>query len=310
MSLSKELLVELATQFDTPLYVYHQQQLQDNLRRFRTEITYRPLTLHAALMANDTPQLLALCRDNQVGAFVNSPRHLSVALHQVGWNPSEIIYASSNNSEATIQRLAELGVTFHANSLRELNLYGRYAHHQQLGLRLAWPMPGQTQSGRLGLTLNELETAQQIAQRHQLKINGLHVYLGTNITQADYYLQQLEKVLPINPPIIYAITHPGAANFLQKVGYCPLNLSPNLAQIYLPRIRSLVQNDVPHQSKINQIALLYTQPNSITLEQIKQRIITYIERIDSPIAQPKPQQVKKEPRRSEAMIAWQKSSAD
>ncbi len=197
MKLSTELFTQLAHQFNTPLYVYDGEQLQHNLRRFTAEITYRPLRLHVALMANDTPQLLAECRANGVGAFVNSPRHLSIALHQVGWQPAEIIYASSNNTAATIERLVELGVTFHANSLRELKLYARNNVRPRVGLRLAWPMPGQMQPARLGVRLNELLTARHVAEQCGLHINGLHVYLGTNIANADYYLQQIEKILPI-----------------------------------------------------------------------------------------------------------------
>ncbi len=189
---------QCAAQFGTPLYIYDKQQLQSNLRRLLEEISYRPLRLHLPLIANDTASLLHLGRTTHtLGAFVNSPRHLSIALHKVGWPPHDIIYASSNISEEIIRHVARFGVIFHANSLREVHLYGRYAPDHTMGLRIAWPLPEQTQVGRLGLQQHELAAALDMTARQNLKITGLHFYLGTNITQADYYLEQLEKIIPL-----------------------------------------------------------------------------------------------------------------
>ncbi len=192
-------LTSLAEQFGTPLYLYDAGQLQQNINAFQAHITYRPFSLYAPLMANNNPHLLEICRNCGMGAFVNSPYHLALALHRVGWSPAEIIYASSNTQEVVLQRIAQLGVGFHADSLRELELYGRQAHRRQVGLRLAWPMPDRSRPGRLGLRLTEIDQALQLARRHQLQITGLHLYLGTNISQAGYYLAQLRQLLPYAP---------------------------------------------------------------------------------------------------------------
>ncbi len=85
------------------------------------------------------------------------------------------------------------------------------------------------------------------------------------------------KLWPTNPPIIYAITHAAPANFLQKIGYHGLKLPANMTEIYRPCIRSLVERDVTNQGTIEQIRFVYAPPN--TLAQIKQTLVSYVERI-------------------------------
>src|SRR5260221_3036047 len=50
-----------------------------------------------ATMANDHPALLAEVRDCSHGVFVNSPRHLQLAIKS-GFAPERIVYAASNMS--------------------------------------------------------------------------------------------------------------------------------------------------------------------------------------------------------------------
>jgi diaminopimelate decarboxylase len=45
-----------------------------------------------------------------------------------------------------------------------------------------------------------VDLARQVARQNQLQIKGVHIYLGTFIAEADYYLQQLEQLLPLAAP--------------------------------------------------------------------------------------------------------------
>lgn len=191
----------IAARFGTPLYVYDAGRLRHNARRFFDAITYRPLSVYAALMANDNPHLLRLCREAGLGAFVNSPRHLAAAL-AVGCPPGTVIYASSNVPAPLIEHMAARGVVFHANSLRELAVYGAYASaraeaRHEIGLRIAWTLPGAARPARLGVSHDEIAPALALAHQHTLRINGLHVYLGTNLDDARYYLAQVHALLPL-----------------------------------------------------------------------------------------------------------------
>src|SRR5918998_1710631 len=86
-------LAATAAEFGTPWYVYDADLIKRNATRF-AQLSYPHRSVHFASMANNNPELLRIARGFGLGIFVNSVKHLKLAL-DCGFTADEIIYTST-----------------------------------------------------------------------------------------------------------------------------------------------------------------------------------------------------------------------
>lgn len=185
----------------TPCYLYDEALIRRNAERF-TGLSYPHKAVHFASMANNNPELLRLLHGAGMGIFVNSVKHLRLAL-DCGFAPTEIIYTSTGVRRSDLELIAELGVAINLDSLGQLELYGTIAPGTSCGIRLNIDENslGNVFIGaesRIGLLENELEVAAKIADRYRLTITGTHVYLGTNIASLDTMMRGVARTLELS----------------------------------------------------------------------------------------------------------------
>jgi diaminopimelate decarboxylase len=201
--------------FGTPCYIYSQQALIKNVIGFRG-IEYEPKRIHAATMSNSNPELLRLLHRHGVGVFVNSYWHLQIALG-AGIPASDVIYTATGVPRAIMRELVANGIRTNVDSVQQLGLYGQMNPGGKVGLRLnimekprAQAGPPRAQSGggqgasdepfhksesRIGICESELDEVFEIAATYRLVINGVHVYLGTDIIEPAYLIAGVHAAL-------------------------------------------------------------------------------------------------------------------
>ncbi|GAA2806923.1 diaminopimelate decarboxylase family protein [Crossiella cryophila] len=189
------------SQYGTPCYLYDESLIRRNAERF-TGLAYPDKAVHFASMANNNPELLKLLHGLGMGIFVNSARHLKLAM-DCGFAPSEIIYTSTGVRRSDLELISKLGVAVNLDSLGQLELYGSIAPGTSCGIRLNIDENslGNVFIGaesRIGLLENELELAAKIADKYQLTITGTHVYLGTNIVSLETMMQGVARTLELS----------------------------------------------------------------------------------------------------------------
>jgi diaminopimelate decarboxylase len=151
-------------------------------------------------MANDHPQILACIRREGIGAFVNSERHLTLAL-EAGFRPPDIIYAASNMTRDELAARVRAGVNLVLDSLGQLEtLASLRAGGLDIGVRLnvgsaldkrdVRPDP----SYRFGILQQEIAAAVSLARRAGLRIVGAHSYFGTDIRDPRTLLRGLDRL--------------------------------------------------------------------------------------------------------------------
>jgi len=200
-NLSARALVE---RFGSPLYVYDASKIRQNVRKFK-EIPYENIDIYFASMCNNNPHILSLMRDMGVKVFVNSPKHLLIA-YRCGFLPHDIVFTSSNLSDSDFDYVIRDNVILNVDSLGQLGKYGIRNPSSRVGLRInpinllisdktknVFVGPG----CRLGILETEIDEAFRIASRYELSLNGIHVYLGTNLMDLDFFKRGAEEVLRI-----------------------------------------------------------------------------------------------------------------
>jgi diaminopimelate decarboxylase len=188
----------IVSAFGTPCYIYSQRALLKNVASFG-DIEYEPKRVHAATMSNNNSHLLRLLHRHGVGVFVNSHLHLQIAL-EAGIPSSDIIYTATGVPRPVMRELVANGIRTNVDSLRQLELYGQMNPGGKVGVRLNITESTrgalfEKSESRIGMCEHELDQALEIAARHRLTINGVHVYLGTDILDPAYFIGGVQATL-------------------------------------------------------------------------------------------------------------------
>jgi len=179
------LLDAIAAEHGTPCYVYDAATLRDRLARLRAFDVVR-----YAQKASSNVHLLRLVRE--AGAVVDavSRGEIERALRagfRPGGEPAEIVYTADLLEEATLERVAELGIPVNAGSADMLDVVGRRRRGHPVWLRVN---PGfghghsrKTNTGgessKHGIWHESLEDALRRIDAHDLSLVGLHMHIGS-----------------------------------------------------------------------------------------------------------------------------------
>ena len=182
----------------TPCYVYDQRKIRSNIGQF-SKISYGHKSIHFASMANNNATLLRLLKESSIGVFVNSMKHLAIALNS-GFGPEDIIYATTGMSADDVRFLASKRIRLHLDSLQQVDIYGSHAPGRSVGVRLNIAERSKDNvlsapESRIGMDRNDFPLLLARAAKYSLKIVGAHVYLGTNITSVDTMIEGTRHTL-------------------------------------------------------------------------------------------------------------------
>jgi diaminopimelate decarboxylase len=186
----------IAREHGTPLYVHDLVRVEEQARALQGALAAAGLRhrVRLALKAQREPAFLRFVRDlgppgspQSVGMDVCSPGEVRWALEH-GWEPSEISATGTNLSERDLDAILPSGVHLNVDLLSQLERVGRRAPGSTVGLRVnprigaSFAGGGQSYAGerptKFGIYPEQLRRALEIARRHDLTIDTVHVHAG------------------------------------------------------------------------------------------------------------------------------------
>ena len=205
----RERILELSALETGPFYLYDTDRIRQNCNSFLS-IPYPAKSIHFAMMANSTPQFLQIIREAGLNIFVNSGLHLELA-ERTGFHEEEIVFAASALDEPTMRKVRQSGALLILDSTGQLDQWSSLFPDAGAGIRCnigELVTPKKTLAGyflgkqsRLGLTP---ESIHKLAGNP--RIAGLHIYVGTNITDINYFIEcysQLSELAGLFPGLRY-----------------------------------------------------------------------------------------------------------
>ena len=187
------------SEFD-PYYVYNSLKIRKQCGLFKS-IAYKNSAIHFASMANANPQFLQIIKEEKLNIFVNSLMHLERAL-EAGFRADEIIFTASALSNKVMKQAESYGVQLNIDSPNQLNQWLKLFPHKPIGIRCnigdkVTPYSSHAGSfigkeSRLGFSLQEID---EISDK--TKIKGLHLYVGTDIFNIDYFIDCYKELIAI-----------------------------------------------------------------------------------------------------------------
>jgi diaminopimelate decarboxylase len=191
-------LADIAASEGTPLYVYSAGIISSRYRAIDEAFASYPHTLHYAFKANSTLAIARLVRSLGAGADANSGGEIDVAL-RAGFIPEDIVFTGVGKTDAELAQAIDLGVrTINAESEGELDRIDVLARARQTRARVALRVNPDIdarshphistghKASKFGIALEDVTgICQRMADREGLAIVGLHIHIGSQITDLD-----------------------------------------------------------------------------------------------------------------------------
>nr|WP_231385766.1 diaminopimelate decarboxylase [Thiomonas sp. FB-6] len=201
---------ELAARFGTPLYVYSRAAIEASARAYADAVGDRPVALRYAVKANSSLAILQLLSRLGWGFDVVSGGELARVL-AAGADASQVVFSGVGKTDAEIEAALRAGVQcINVESLSELQRLNRVAGSTgvpaPVSLRINPDVDPRThpyistglRNNKFGIAQSQARQAYaQCMQLPHLRVLGIDVHIGSQITEIGPYLDALDRVLDL-----------------------------------------------------------------------------------------------------------------
>lgn len=200
--LSGEELTDAVTRYGTPLYVYDENFLIERCNQLTNLFSGLPVEWLYAMKANDNPHILEIISRNGFGLDTVSYEEVLLGLGFVS-SPGEIFYTENNMTDAEMDQAIQSGVTLNIGSYSRLEAFSRHPDAQSCCLRVN-PAIGDghhnkvvtgNAESKFGITKESIEDCIRLAKESKIRIEGLHVHIGSGIKDPSNMYDAISMML-------------------------------------------------------------------------------------------------------------------
>lgn len=230
-------LVQLAKQFDSPLYVYHAEKIKEQYEKLTSGFSSVDARFFFACKALTNINILKYIHSLGCGIDCSSINEVKLALH-AGVPSPMILYTSNGISFEEIAEAVQAGVHVNIDSLSNLEKFGKkYGTNYPVGVRLR---PNILAGGNLkistghekskfGIPIDQLDQLKEVVAMYNIRIDTLHIHTGSDIKDADVFvhgIKVLSELVPHFPDLAHIDLGGGF-----KVPYEPEDEETDIAHI-------------------------------------------------------------------------------
>ncbi len=196
--------VELAEKYGTPLYVYNEKILREKCRDLKQLVTYPHFVVDYSAKANSSLALLEIIKSEGLEADAVSPGEIHIEL-MAGFKPNEIFYICNNVSKEDMQYAIDKGVTVSADSLSQLEQYGKLNPGGEIAVRFN-PGVGAGHSEKVvtagkdtkfGVDAELVDDVKKILKKYDLKLIGINQHIGSLFMTGEAFVKSVDSLLEI-----------------------------------------------------------------------------------------------------------------
>ena len=203
-------LTSLASKFGTPLYVYSQHTLEDHFQQLDSALAAMDHSVCFAVKSNSNLAVLRTLAAQGSGFDIVSAGELRRVI-EAGGDPRRCVFAGVGKTEPEIEFALRQGIyCFNAESEPELARIDRVAGRLKLIAPVAvrvnpnveahthHKITTGTYENKFGIAMEQIEGVYaRAARRKHLRLLGLQMHIGSQITETAPFEQAVRKVLPV-----------------------------------------------------------------------------------------------------------------
>jgi diaminopimelate decarboxylase len=200
-----QLLLECVEQVSTPVYVYQADVIERQLHRLKSAFAGADLRVMYACKALSTGAILRLMNELGTGLDTVSIQEVELGL-RAGFEPSRILYTPSMVSFDELSAVAKIGAQINIDTISVLEQFGSvFGGTIPVCIRInPHIMAGGNEristghiDSKFGISIHQMRHVERIVASHGMFINGLHMHTGSDILDADVFLQGAELLFDV-----------------------------------------------------------------------------------------------------------------
>ncbi len=235
--LSNTKLVSIATEYGTPLYIYHAERIKQQYSRLTTAFNGINAHIFYACKALSNINVLKYIKSLGAGLDTVSIGELYLGL-QAGFQPQDIIFTPNCVALDEIVLAKEKGVNINIDNISLLEQFGNiYGDSYPVCIRINphimaggnYKISTGHVDSKFGISIHQLRHIERIVKSTGLKVKGLHMHTGSEIMDTGVFLRGAE--------IMYEITeHFPHLEFIDmgsgfKIAYKPDDPETNVEEL-------------------------------------------------------------------------------
>ena len=193
-------LLDLASEFGCPLYVYDATKIESQFHRLTSAFSkVERVRINYAVKALSNIAILQLFK--KIGANIDtvSIQEVQLGLH-AGFEPHQIIYTPNGVSFEEIEEAAKLGVQINIDNLSILEHFGAKYPNVPVCIRInPHVMAGGNTNisvghidSKFGISIHQMPHILRIVENTGMHINGIHMHTGSDILDIEVFLYAAE----------------------------------------------------------------------------------------------------------------------
>ena len=203
--LSNKQLVEIATEFGTPVYIYHAEKIEEQYQKLKNAFANSHSKFFYACKALTNINILKWMK--HIGASLDCVSINEVMLGlRAGFAPKDILFTPNSVDFAEIEAGKELGINLNIDNISFLEQFGnRYGNSYPVCIRLNphimaggnYKISTGHVDSKFGISIHQLRHIERIVKTTNLNVTGLHMHTGSEIKDVEVFLQGLEVMFEI-----------------------------------------------------------------------------------------------------------------
>ena len=204
-TLSNELLIGIAQQHGTPVYIYHAEKIATQYHKLTKAFSKTGSRFFYACKALSNLHVLKYIKSLGAGLDCVSINEVRLGI-MAGFDPKDILFTPNCVSLDELEEGKALGVNLNIDSISLLEQFGnkyggsypiliRFNPHIMAGGNFKIST-GHVDS-KFGISIHQMRHVERIVKSTGLHVNGLHMHTGSEIKDVNVFLQGLEVMFDI-----------------------------------------------------------------------------------------------------------------
>lgn len=185
----------LVEKHGSPLYVYRKDLILGAYNALARALRYKEVKIFFACKANTNHEVLKLLLKAGANIEAVSPGEIEAAL-KAGFAPEKISFTCSNIARDELHAVMNKGVRVHLDSLNQIAWWGEKRPNADISIRINRGFGAGSHShvitggdeSKFGIHFSHIDEAKRRAEKHGLRIVGLHQHIGSNILDPRAFL--------------------------------------------------------------------------------------------------------------------------
>tara|TARA_Y100000310_G_scaffold128407_1_gene127602 strand:+ start:14838 stop:16121 length:1284 start_codon:yes stop_codon:yes gene_type:complete len=198
--------IDLAKEYDTPLYVYDENRIRDNFRRLHKAFSsnYKKFRLYYAIKANNNPALLKILKSEGSGVDVSGPAEIYLA-KKAGFSTENMLYSGVYHRDDELKYALENNVPINLEDVSQIERLFKFGKPKFLSFRInpgigKGSFKGNVYAGKdakFGIIERDAIKAYEKAKNLGVESFGIHMMTGSCVLDENYFVEITGKLMDI-----------------------------------------------------------------------------------------------------------------